>query len=167
MLGDDPLTSGEVEQLQSALAAGRSLNVSITDFVVRAISLAGGRCRRQDGRVVVAEVPASWVGGRVLASYEALYSEPDAAPSGTPIRIDPRRGSSAGSGGDPLGPRQSLCSPGRPPARRAGARQRSTDPTWLPRTSSRSALATTPRWSGSWPSASDRTERSTRTMPPT
>jgi hypothetical protein len=33
---------------------------------------------------VVAEVPASWIGGRVPASYEALYTDPDAAPSGTP-----------------------------------------------------------------------------------
>ncbi|MFI5460509.1 MAG: helicase-related protein [Isosphaerales bacterium] len=84
VLGDDPLTSGEVERLKLALAAGRSLNVAIDDFVVRAISLAGGRCRRQDSRVVVAEVPASWVGGRMPASYEALYTDPDAAPSGTP-----------------------------------------------------------------------------------
>ena len=84
VLGDDPLTSGEVEHLQTALAAGRSLNVSIADFVVRAIGLAGGRCRRQDGRIVVAEVPVSWVGGRVPASYDALFIEPDAAPSGTP-----------------------------------------------------------------------------------
>jgi len=84
VLGDDPLTSGEVERLQSALAAGRSLNVAIGDFVVRALNLAGGRCRRQEGRIVVAEVPASWIGGRVPASYEALYTDPDAAPSGTP-----------------------------------------------------------------------------------
>src|SRR5208283_832684 len=74
----------EVEHLQTALAAGRSLNVSITDFVVRAIGLAGGRCRRQDGRIVVTVVPVSWVGGRVLATYDALFNEPDAAPSGTP-----------------------------------------------------------------------------------
>jgi hypothetical protein len=84
VLGDDPLTSGEVERLQTALAAGRSLNVAIGEFVVRAIGLAGGRCRRQDGRVAVAEVPASWVGGRVPASYEVLYTDPDAAPAGTP-----------------------------------------------------------------------------------
>jgi hypothetical protein len=32
----------------------------------------------------VADVPPSWVGGRVPASYEALYTDPDAAPSGTP-----------------------------------------------------------------------------------
>jgi len=83
-LGDDPLTSGEVERLKLALAAGRSLNVATDDFVVRAIGLAGGRCRRQDGRVVVAAVPVSWVGGRVPASYEALDTDPDAAPSGTP-----------------------------------------------------------------------------------
>jgi len=84
VLGDDPLTSGEVERLKLALAAGRSLNVAIGDFVVRAIGLAGGRCRRTDGQVVVAEVPASWAGGRVPASYEALYSDPDVTPSGTP-----------------------------------------------------------------------------------
>jgi hypothetical protein len=84
VLGDDPLTSGEVERLQSALAAGRSLNVAIGDFVVRAIGLAGGRCRRQDGRIVVAEVPASWVGGRVPGSHEALVTDSDAVPSGTP-----------------------------------------------------------------------------------
>jgi superfamily II DNA or RNA helicase len=84
VLGDDPLTSGEVERLQSALAAGQCLNIAIGDFVVRAIGLAGGRCRRQAGRVVVAQVPASWVGGRVPASYEALYTDPEAAPSGTP-----------------------------------------------------------------------------------
>ena len=82
--------------------------MSITDFVVRAIGLAGGRCRRQDGRIVVTEVPASWVGGRVLASYDALFNEPDAAPSGTPSELDSRRGSSAGPSGDPLGSRQSL-----------------------------------------------------------
>ncbi|MGO8903109.1 MAG: helicase-related protein [Isosphaeraceae bacterium] len=84
VLGDDALTSGEVEHLQTALAAGRRLNVSIGDFVVRAIGLAGGRCRRQDGRIVVAEVPVSWVGGRVLASYDTLFNEPDVAPSVTP-----------------------------------------------------------------------------------
>src|SRR4051812_39221176 len=83
VLGDDPLTAGEVDRLQTALAAGRSLNVSIGDFLVRAIGLAGGRCRRQDGRIVVAEVPAAWVGGRVPASCDALYIDPDAAPPGT------------------------------------------------------------------------------------
>ena len=31
VLGDDPLTAGEVERLQTALAAGRNLNVSIGD----------------------------------------------------------------------------------------------------------------------------------------
>ncbi len=84
VLGDDPLTSGEVERLQSALAAGQRLNIAIGDFVMRTIGLAGGRCRRQAGRVVVTELPASWVGGRVPASYEALYTDPEAAPSGTP-----------------------------------------------------------------------------------
>jgi superfamily II DNA or RNA helicase len=83
VLGDDPLSSAEVERLQSALAAGQALNVAIGDFVVRAIGLAGGRCRRQDGRVAVAEVPASWVGGRVPGSYDTLYADPDAAPPGT------------------------------------------------------------------------------------
>jgi hypothetical protein len=83
VLGDDALTVGEVEQLQSALAVGRSLNVSIGDFVVRAIGLAGGRGRRQEGRLIVGAVPASWIGGRVPGSYDALYTDPMSAPAGT------------------------------------------------------------------------------------
>ncbi len=73
-----------MEHLQTALAVGRTLTVSITDFVVRAIGLAGGKCKRQGGLIVVSEVPSTWVGGRVLASYDTLFNEPDAAPSGTP-----------------------------------------------------------------------------------
>jgi superfamily II DNA or RNA helicase len=84
ILGDDPLTTGEIERLQSALTAGQSLNVPIGEFVVRAIGLAGGKCRRQDGRVAVAQVPGSWAGGRVLASYEVLYTDAGAAPAGVP-----------------------------------------------------------------------------------
>ncbi len=111
VLGDDPLTSGEVERLQTALAAGRSLNVAIGDFVVRAIGLAGGRCRRQDGRIVVAEVPASWVGGRVPASYEALLQRSRRGPFRYALQLDSRRGSSAGPGGDPLGPQAVAMTP--------------------------------------------------------
>jgi hypothetical protein len=83
VLGDDALTTGEVERIQSALSVGRSLNVAVGDFVVRAIGLAGGRSRRLDGRLSVAAVPASWIGGRVPASYEALYADPKTAPAGT------------------------------------------------------------------------------------
>jgi hypothetical protein len=83
VLGDDALTAGEVERLQSALAVGRTLNVAVGVFVVSAIGLAGGRCRRQDGRLIVADVPPAWIGGRVRASYDALYSDPNAAPNGT------------------------------------------------------------------------------------
>ena len=70
--------------IRPRLSLGTFVGNVITDFVVRAIGLAGGRCRRQDGRIVVTEVPISWVGARVLASYDALFNEPDASPSGTP-----------------------------------------------------------------------------------
>jgi superfamily II DNA or RNA helicase len=84
VLGDDAISSGETDRLQAALDAGRQLGVPVADFVVRAVNLAQGRARRQDGRIVVGHVPPTWAGGKVQNSYESLHGEATEVPPGTP-----------------------------------------------------------------------------------
>jgi superfamily II DNA or RNA helicase len=83
MLGDDPMTAEDVKRVESASLAGAS-PLGPSDFIVRAIGLAGGRCRREDGRLVVDAVPTAWVGGRVQATYDPLYTTSSQNPPGTP-----------------------------------------------------------------------------------
>jgi superfamily II DNA or RNA helicase len=83
LLGDDAPSASELHQLQTALDAGRQMAVAVPDFVVRAVSLAQGRCRREGDFLTVPDVPLRWRGGRVPAQYGALYVGPDAAPPGT------------------------------------------------------------------------------------
>ena len=151
VLGDDALNAGEVERLQLALAEGRRLNVSIGDFVVRAITLAGGLCRRESARLVVAQVPAAWIGGRVHPRYDVLYADSHAAPPGTEAEAildeDHRLAQAAvrwvrGSRFDPTDDH-----------RLAVRGLDSIDkPDLLARTSPGSGLGTTRRWNDSWPS---------------
>jgi superfamily II DNA or RNA helicase len=81
LMGDDSPSDAELQQLQTALDAGRRMTVSVADFVMRAIGLARGQCRREGDLLIVTEVPVAWRGGRVAASYDALYVGPDAVPA--------------------------------------------------------------------------------------
>jgi superfamily II DNA or RNA helicase len=79
LLGDDA-PEKEEKQLEVALDAGRQISVSVVDFAVRAISLAGGQCRRQDELLIVPEVPLAWGGGKIPAAFEGLYVGDRAVP---------------------------------------------------------------------------------------
>ncbi len=80
LMGDDGLTDSEVAQLTTAIEDGRKITVDPVNFVERAVSLAGGKCQRDNGLLRVPQVPQSWVGGKVPPNYEALYTSFDSAP---------------------------------------------------------------------------------------
>ncbi len=80
LMGDDGLTDSEVAQLRTAIEDGKKITVDPVSFVERAVSLAGGRCQRDNGLLRVPQVPQSWVGGKVPREYEALYTSFDSAP---------------------------------------------------------------------------------------
>jgi superfamily II DNA or RNA helicase len=82
LLGDAPPADDEAA-VRQAVDAGRKLHVDVADFAMRAISLAGGSCRREGEVLTIPEVPVNWIGGRVPASYEALYLNHASAPRGT------------------------------------------------------------------------------------
>jgi SNF2 family DNA or RNA helicase len=75
LLGDDAPSARELLRLQAALDAGKQTQVSIRDFVVRAVHLAGGKCQSQGDLIRIPDVPLSWRGGRVAAAYDGLYAD--------------------------------------------------------------------------------------------
>jgi len=83
VLGDDDPTDAELVKLRSAVDAGTQINVNLPDFIVRAISLAGGSSTRQDTVLAVSSVPSLWLGGRMPTQFEGLYIEQEAVPKGT------------------------------------------------------------------------------------
>jgi superfamily II DNA or RNA helicase len=83
LMGDGDITESEGQQLEDAIEVGRKLDVDVVAFVVRAITLAGGRCERKGEVLTVSEVPLSWVGGKVPTRYDALYVGGQEAPRGT------------------------------------------------------------------------------------
>jgi len=68
LLGDGTVDENETAQAVQAVERGRQHNVDLMDFVHRAVSAAGGRFDRRDGRVTV-ESPQLWVGGDVDPRY--------------------------------------------------------------------------------------------------
>ena len=82
-LGDDDLAPSEIQRLSTAIDRGSQFNVTLIDFVVRAITLAGGKCERRDGLLNVSAVPTAWLGGRMPERFDALYVSHDTAPKGT------------------------------------------------------------------------------------
>jgi len=81
LLGDRPPADDETA-VRQAIEEGKKIRVAVPDFLVRAISLAGGRAEREGDLLHVPEVPRNWIGGRVPASYEALYLDYATAPKG-------------------------------------------------------------------------------------
>lgn len=82
-LGDDDPQAAELQQLATAIDAGSRFNVSLIDFLIRAISLAGGHSERRGDVLEVSAVPDAWLGGRMPTRFDALYISFDAAPKGT------------------------------------------------------------------------------------
>ena len=85
-LGDDDPTPSELQRLSKAIDIGNQFNVTLIDFLIRAISLAGGECEKRDGKLIVSAVPAAWLGGRMPERFDALYASHDSAPKGTSVQ---------------------------------------------------------------------------------
>lgn len=85
VLGDDDPTDAELSTLRSAVDAGARINVDLPDFMVRAISLAGGSSERQAAVLSVTNVPTPWLGGRMPTQFEGLYIDHNATPKGAKV----------------------------------------------------------------------------------
>jgi hypothetical protein len=83
ILGDDAPEDVELRQLASALDAGTRIHVDLPDFITRAVTLAGGKCSRQNDLLTISQVPPPWLGGRMPQQFDGLYLEHKAAPKGT------------------------------------------------------------------------------------
>lgn len=81
LLGDQSPADDETA-VRQAIEEGRKIQVTVPDFLIRAISLAGGRAGRDGDLLRVPEVPVTWTGGGVPGSYEALYLDYATAPEG-------------------------------------------------------------------------------------
>ncbi len=82
VLGDDDPSAAELRQLKEAVDAGNRINVELADFMVRAVTLAGGKCERRPDRLVIPSVPPPWLNGRMPDRFDALYVDHEAAPKG-------------------------------------------------------------------------------------
>lgn len=82
VLGEDAPSDAELSTLRSAVDAGARINVELPDFLVRAVSLAGGTASRQGALLSVPNVPSSWLGGKMAAQFEGLYTDFESAPKG-------------------------------------------------------------------------------------
>lgn len=81
LMGDEPSAS-EWGAVKTAREEGRRVGIEAVDFVVRAVNLAGGVCRREGADVRIERTPPEWVGGRVQAAYESLFAGRGAIPAG-------------------------------------------------------------------------------------
>jgi hypothetical protein len=80
VLGEDAPSAAELSTLRSAVDAGTRINVELPDFLVRAISLAGGTVSRHGALLAVPAVPTSWLGGKLAPQFEGLYTDFESAP---------------------------------------------------------------------------------------
>jgi len=82
ILGDDAPADTELKRLATAIDTGKRINVELPDFLLRAVTLAGGRCQRQPEFLTVPTVPPPLLGGRMAREFDRLYINHEAIPRG-------------------------------------------------------------------------------------